>query len=136
MNWFYNFPANPVTPSLVLLLGNFLSPKVLSIVHTEKLDNGRVAVVVRLPSKCKAKRFMKSALSRNEMEILDRHVATLTNQLSEIANLLESRLGETNELATSARNAQREFARFAHRVRRQTVVVRGQAQPESKSQTA
>jgi len=79
---------------------------------------------------------MKSALSRNEMEILDRHVATLTNQLSEIANLLESRLGETNELATTARNAQREFARFAHRVRRQTVVVRGQAQPESKSQTA
>jgi hypothetical protein len=26
---------------------------------------------------------MKAALSRNEMEILDRHVATLTNQLSE-----------------------------------------------------
>jgi hypothetical protein len=79
---------------------------------------------------------MKSALSRNEMEILDRHVATLTNQLSEIASLLESRLGETNELATSARNAQREFARFAHRIRRQTIVVRGEAGPESKSQTA
>jgi hypothetical protein len=79
---------------------------------------------------------MKSALSRNEMAILDPQVATLTNQLSESANLLESRLGETNELATTARNAQREFARFAHRVRRQTVVVRGQAQPESKSQTA
>ena len=79
---------------------------------------------------------MKAALSRNEMEILDRHVATLTNQLSEIASLLESRLGETNELATSARNAQREFARFAHRVRRQTVVVRGEERPDSKAQTA
>jgi hypothetical protein len=79
---------------------------------------------------------MKSALSLNEMEILDRHVAALTNQLSEIASLLETRLGETNELAISARNAQREFARFAHRVRRQTVVVRGEAQPVSKSQTA
>ena len=79
---------------------------------------------------------MKAALSRNEMEILDRHVATLTNQLSEIASLLESRLGETNELATSARNAQREFARFAHRVRRQTVVARGEERPDSKAQTA
>ena len=79
---------------------------------------------------------MKAALSRNEMEILDRHVATLTNQLSEIASLLETRLGETNELATSARNAQREFARFAHRFRRQTVVVRGAERLESKSQSA
>ena len=79
---------------------------------------------------------MKAALSRNEMEILDRHVSTLTHQLSEVASLLESRLGETNELATSARNAQREFARFAHRVRRQTVVVRGEERPESKAQTA
>jgi hypothetical protein len=79
---------------------------------------------------------MKAALSRNEMEILDRHVATLTNQLSEIASLLESRLGETSELAASARNAQREFARFAYRVRRQTVVMRGEELPKSKSQTA
>ena len=79
---------------------------------------------------------MKAPLSRNEMEILDRHVATLTNQLSEIASLLESRLGETNELATSARSAQREFARLAHRVRRQTVVARGDEQPASKAQTA
>jgi len=79
---------------------------------------------------------MKAPLSRNEMEILDRHVATLTNQLSEIVSLLESRLGETSELATSARNAQTEFAKFAHRVRRQTVVARGEEQPNSKSQTA
>jgi len=80
---------------------------------------------------------MKAALSRNEMEILDRHVATLTNQLSEIAGLLESRLGETNELATAAKNAQREFARFAHRIRRQTLVVCGETpHSESKSQSA
>ena len=91
-----------------------------------------------MPSKWKAKTglIMKSALSLNEMEILDRHVAALTDQLSEIASLLESRLGETNELATSARNDQREFALFAHRVRRQTVVVRGEERLESKSQSA
>ena len=79
---------------------------------------------------------MKAPLSRNEMEILERHVATLTNQLSEIESLLESRLGETNELATSARNAQREFAKFAHLVRRQTAVARGDERLDSKSQTA
>ena len=52
---------------------------------------------------------MKSKLSHNEIEILDHQVAALCYQLSEIAGLLESRLGETNELATSARNAQKEF---------------------------
>ena len=79
---------------------------------------------------------MKAALSRNEVEILDRHVATLTHQLSEIAELLQTRLGETNELAISAKSAQREFARFAHRVRRQAIVVRGDQAPLNKSQTA
>jgi len=79
---------------------------------------------------------MKAALSRNEMEILERHVATLTHQLSEVAGLLESRLGETNELASSARCAQREFARFAERIRRQAVVARGDQAPLNRSQTA
>jgi len=65
---------------------------------------------------------MKSALSHNEIEILDHQVATLSYQLSEIAGLLESRLGETNELATSARNAQQEFAKFANRVRRRVAL--------------
>jgi len=79
---------------------------------------------------------MKAALSRNEMEILDRHVATLTHQLTEIAELLETRLGDTNELATAARNAQREFAIFAHRIRRQAIVTRGDQSLKEKSQTA
>jgi hypothetical protein len=35
--WFHKFLANPVTPFLAILLGNFPSPKVLSIVHTENL---------------------------------------------------------------------------------------------------
>ena len=78
---------------------------------------------------------MKSALSLNEIEILDRQVATLSYQLSEIAGLLESRLGESNELATSARSAQQEFARFAQRVRlREAFSQTGL--PESNSQTA
>ena len=78
---------------------------------------------------------MKSALSHNEIEILDHQVATLSYQLSEIAGLLESRLGETNELATSARNAQQEFAQFAQRVRRR-VSLSERGRPETNSQTA
>lgn len=78
---------------------------------------------------------MKSALSRNEIEILDRQVAALTYQLSEIATSLESRLGENNELAASARNAQQEFAKFANRVRRRAALPDTGAE-KSDSQTA
>jgi hypothetical protein len=78
---------------------------------------------------------MKSALSHNEIEILDRQVAALGYQMSEIAGSLESRLGETSELATSARDAQREFAKFAQRVRRR-VALRDTLLPDSDSRTA
>ncbi|HTB18424.1 MAG TPA: hypothetical protein VK708_09915 [Bryobacteraceae bacterium] len=77
---------------------------------------------------------MKSALSHNEIEILDRQVATMSYQLSEIAGLLESRLGENNELATSARNAQQEFAKFAQRMRRRvTLQETGRSEADSQS---
>ena len=69
------------------------------------------------------------------IEILDHQVATLCYQLSEIAGLLESRLGDGNELATSARSAQQEFAKFAQRVRRR-VALPETGRPESNSQTA
>jgi hypothetical protein len=78
---------------------------------------------------------MKSALSHNEVELLDRQVAILSYQLSEIAGSLESRLGHANELATSARNAQQEFAKFAQRVRRR-VALEDSIRPASDSQTA
>ncbi|HTW65137.1 MAG TPA: hypothetical protein VME17_11000 [Bryobacteraceae bacterium] len=78
---------------------------------------------------------MKSALSHNEIQILDHQVATLSYQLSEIVNLLESRLGRTNELAASARQAQQEFAQFSGRVRRRVALAESN-RPESDSQTA
>ena len=78
---------------------------------------------------------MRSALSHNEIEILDHQVAALCYQLSEIAGLLESRLGATSELATSARNAQQEFFKFAQRVRLR-VSLSDTGRGESDSQTA
>lgn len=80
--------------------------------------------------------FMRAPLSRNEIEILNRHVATLTHQLSEIGSLLESRLGETNEFTVSARSAQREFARFADRIRRQAAITREDLRSSSETKTA
>ena len=78
---------------------------------------------------------MKSALSHNELEILNRQVAALSYQLSEIAGSLESRLGDTSELAIAARHAQQEFARFSQRVRRR-VVMEDTIRPDSDSRTA
>jgi len=78
---------------------------------------------------------MKSALSPNELEILDRQVAALSYQLLEIAGSLESRLGETNELVIAARHAQQEFTRFSQRVRRR-VALEDAIRPGSDSRTA
>jgi hypothetical protein len=77
---------------------------------------------------------MNAKLSQNEMEMLGRQAAALSYQLSEIAGSLESRLGETNELAASARNAERAFAQFAQQVRRHMTATG--AGTETRSQTA
>jgi hypothetical protein len=78
---------------------------------------------------------MKSALSRNEIEILDRQVAALNYQMMEITISLESRLGDASELALSARDAQQEFAKFAQRVRRR-VALEDTLRPDADSRTA
>jgi hypothetical protein len=78
---------------------------------------------------------MRPALSSNELEILNRQVAALSYQLSEIAGSIESRLGATDELAVSARDAQREFAKFVQRVRRR-VAQADTLRPDSDSRSA
>jgi hypothetical protein len=78
---------------------------------------------------------MRPALSRNELEILDRQVAALSYQLSEIAGSLEARLGTTSELSVSARDAQRECAKFTQRVRRR-VAQADTLRPDSDSRSA
>jgi len=79
---------------------------------------------------------MRAPLSRNEIEILNRHVATLAHQLAEIGSLLESRLGDTNEFTVCAKSAQREFARFADRVRRHATLNRDDPRQSSESRPA
>ena len=65
---------------------------------------------------------MKVPLSRNEMELLDRQMATLNFQLTEIAHLLEVRLGNTNDMASSARVVCDQFTKLANRVHRQNAL--------------
>jgi hypothetical protein len=79
---------------------------------------------------------MNAPLSQNEMEILDRQVGTLNYQLSEIAHLLESRLGDKDEMAVSARTVQEEFARLAHKIHRQNGLSARGLDGLGKSQTA
>ena len=80
-------------------------------------------------------------LSPNELIILNRQMSTLAYQLSEIASLLESRLGETNEMAASARIIEQGFANLARRVHNQTTQTQaahadGSEPAISKSQSA
>lgn len=79
---------------------------------------------------------MKTPLSQNELEILDRQAAALVYQLTEIANLLETRMGETTELALSARSIQEEFAKLARQIHRQAAIAGSGLRVESRPQTA
>ena len=65
---------------------------------------------------------MKTPLSRDEMEALDRQVTTINYQLAEIVKLLESRLGSDTELSVSARSVQEMFAKLARRIHVQTAM--------------
>jgi hypothetical protein len=79
---------------------------------------------------------MKVPLSRNELEILDRQMATLNFQITEIAHLLEVRLGSTNDLAGSARSVCDQFTKLANRIHRQnafeaSIALKEQSQSQS-----
>ena len=79
---------------------------------------------------------MKAPLSPNELEILDRQVAMINTEMVEIAKLLISRLGESNELARSAASIQEELATLVHRIHRQTLIAGAAGRVAEKSQSA
>jgi len=79
---------------------------------------------------------MKSPLSQNELVILDRQMAMVARHLTEIASLLESRLGETTDTAMSARIIEQGFGDLARKIHNQTVQVAQECALVSKSQTA
>jgi hypothetical protein len=79
---------------------------------------------------------MKSPLSQNELIILDRQAAMVARHLSEIAVLLESRQGETADIAVSARIIEQGFADLARKIHDQAVEAEGDLALASKSQSA
>ena len=79
---------------------------------------------------------MKLPLSQNELVILDRQMAMVARHLSEIASLLESRLGETTDTAMSARIIEQGFGDLARKIHNQTVQVAQESALVSRSQTA
>jgi hypothetical protein len=66
---------------------------------------------------------MRAVLTQNELEFLSLKTLTLGAQLSEIVDSLESRLGETSELAIHAKNAESALVRFLYCVRRVTTIA-------------
>jgi len=79
---------------------------------------------------------MQSPLSKNELLILDRQTAMVARQLSEIASLLESRLGETVDTAVRARNIAQSFAELARKIHDQSVLGTHDSPLARKSQSA
>ncbi|HWY48336.1 MAG TPA: hypothetical protein VNX70_13200 [Bryobacteraceae bacterium] len=79
---------------------------------------------------------MISPLSPNELVILDRQMAMVARHLSEIASLLESRLGETTEMAVSARIIEQGFGDLARKIHNQSVQIAPDSALISKSQSA
>jgi len=79
---------------------------------------------------------MKTPLSPNELIILDRQMAMVARQLSEIANLLESRQGETTDTAMSARIIEQGFTDLARKIHSQSIQADNELVLATKSQTA
>ena len=79
---------------------------------------------------------MNSPLSQNELVILDRQMAMVARHLCEIADLLESRLGETTDTAVSARIIEQGFADLARKIHNQTIQVAQDPVLVGKSQSA
>lgn len=79
---------------------------------------------------------MTSPLSQNELIILDRQMAMVARHLSEIASLLECRLGETNDTAASARIIEEGFADLARKIHGQAAHALEEFPLVSKSQSA
>jgi hypothetical protein len=80
---------------------------------------------------------MKDPLSQNEKRTLERQMATVTYQMNEIAHLLEVRLGDTNDLAGSARLVSDQVKKLADRIKRQNALQQesGSGHPLSSAQT-
>ena len=78
---------------------------------------------------------MNIPLSKNELIILDRQMAMISRQLGEIADLLESRLGETTEMAQSARIIEQGFSDLGRKVHSQAAAFE-ETTLASRTQTA
>ncbi len=79
---------------------------------------------------------MQYPLSQNELMILDRQMAMVARHLSEITSLLESRLGEANEIALSAKIIEAEFASLKEKIQNQEIQASEELSLASRSQNA
>ena len=79
---------------------------------------------------------MATPLSPNELQALDRKLGSLAHDLLEIASLLRSRYGETDELAVSSAAVHEQFSGIANQLHRRALAVRVETGLAEKSRIA
>jgi len=79
---------------------------------------------------------MATPLSPNELQALDRKLGSLAHDLLEIASLLRSRYGESDELAVSAAAVHEQFTGIASQLHRRSAAMRVEAGLAEKSRIA
>ena len=79
---------------------------------------------------------MATPLSMNELQALDRKVASVVDELAEVARLLRTRYGDQEPVAADASSAYDQFSRVANQIHRQAVASRAEAQPKDQSRIA
>jgi NTP pyrophosphatase (non-canonical NTP hydrolase) len=79
---------------------------------------------------------MATPLSMNELQALDRKVASLAHEVSEVASLLRSRYGESEELAAAAAAVCDDLSNVANQLHRRALAARNGAPPADQSRIA
>ena len=79
---------------------------------------------------------MTMPLTPDELQALDRKVASLSREVADVACLLSSRYGDLDELAVLARGAQADFIAMSQQLHRMAVAARLDASVTHKSQSA
>lgn len=79
---------------------------------------------------------MTMPLTPDELQAVDRKVASMSREVAEVASLLRSRYGEDDELAALARGVHADFIAMSQHLHRMAVTARVEASVTHKAQPA
>ena len=79
---------------------------------------------------------MTMPLTPDELQAVDRKVASLSREVADVALLLSSRYGEADELAALARGAQADFIAMSQHIHRMAMAAHAEASVTHRAQSA